>query len=120
MRDILLKYEFDSGQAINFQKSGIMFSSNIRIDKQQELARVLGVHSPLNTGRYLGLPSLIGKSKKAIFNFLKEKLWKRLQGWNKKFLSRAGKEVLIKTVAQAIPTYCMSSFLLPKSLCDDL
>ena len=35
-------------------------------------------------------------------------------------LFRPGKEVLIKTVAQSIPTYTMGVFLLPAKLCDDL
>jgi hypothetical protein len=37
-----------------------------------------------------------------------------------KHLSKAGREVLIKSVAQSIPTYCMSSFLLPTTLGDEI
>ena len=69
---------------------------------------------------YLGLPTLIGRAKNQTFSFLKDRVWKKLQGWKGLMLSRAGKEVLIKAVAQSIPTYTMGVFQLPKSLCDDL
>jgi hypothetical protein len=69
---------------------------------------------------YLGLPALVGKSKLAEFQGIKTWVWKKLQDWKLKFLSQAGKEILIKAVIQAIPTYSMSVFLLPKILCNDL
>lgn len=117
---VLNRYEALSGQAINLQKSGIFFSANVRRDKQQEIKDMLGVHNDLSTGHYLGLPSLIGRSKKAVFGFLKERLRKKIQGWSLKCLSRAGRAVLLMNVAQAIPTYVMSCFLLPRSLCQEL
>ncbi|XP_074341815.1 uncharacterized protein LOC141679206 [Apium graveolens] len=85
IKRILQQYEQQSGQAINFQKFGIYFSANVRVDKQVDIKSFLEVHNNLSTGRYLGLPSLIGRSKK-----------------------------------QAVPTYAMSCFILPKSLCKEL
>ena len=69
---------------------------------------------------YLGLPTLIGRRKYDTFAFVKERVWRKLQGWKGKLLSRASKEVLIKAVAQSIPTYTMGVFQLPGKLCDEL
>ena len=71
-------------------------------------------------GCYLGLPSLIGKNKKVIFSFVKDKAWRKIQGWRKKALSKVGKEILLKKVVQVVPTYVISVFLLPISLCNEL
>lgn len=67
----------------------------------------------------MGLPSLFGKSKRNTFQQLKERLGNKLLGWKEKLLS-AGKEILIKEVAQVIPAHTMSCFLLPKTLCDEM
>ena len=77
---ILELYENYSGQAINLQKSGIMFSSNVRTDKQRVLSAILGVTNGINTGRYLGLPSLIGRSKRATFSYIKEQFGRGSKG----------------------------------------
>uniref|UniRef100_A0A803QPB9 Reverse transcriptase zinc-binding domain-containing protein n=1 Tax=Cannabis sativa TaxID=3483 RepID=A0A803QPB9_CANSA len=45
---------------------------------------------------------------------------KRIFSWETKFLSKAGKEILIKLVAQALPSYAMSVFLLTKEICASL
>ena len=117
---MLNSYEQLSGQAINFQKSGIFFSANVRRDKQQELTEMLGVTNDIRNSNYLGLPSLVGRLKKSVFNFVKDRVWKRIQSWSSRLLSKAGKAVLIRNVAQAIPSYCMSCFLIPKSLCREI
>ena len=62
----------------------------------------------------------MGKGKKASFNFIKEKVWRKLQGWEGKLLSQAGREVLIKSVIQAIPTYTMGCFKIPIGLCNEI
>ena len=40
--------------------------------------------------------------------------------WKEKLLTHAGKEILIKSVAQAMLAYSMSCFLLPNKLCEEL
>lgn len=62
----------------------------------------------------------MGKNKRNTFSDIKEKVGKKLAWWKEKMLPKAGKEILIKTVALAILTYTMSCFKLPDSLCDKL
>lgn len=120
IKRLLMKYELCSGQSVNFQKSGVLFSANVRRDKQVEISNILGVYNDITHTKYLGLPSLVGRSKLSVFGYLKDKARKKIQSWQAKPISQAGRTVLIRNVAQAIPSYSMPSFLLPESLCQDL
>ncbi|KAL8111232.1 hypothetical protein AgCh_019083 [Apium graveolens] len=80
IKEVLNSYEAASGQAVNFQKSAVFFSANVRRDKQEEIKQVLGV-----------------------FNDIGER-----------------KAVMIRNVAQMIPAYTMSCFLIPKGLCQEI
>lgn len=44
----------------------------------------------------------------------------KVHGWKQQFLSHAGKETLIKAVAQAVPAYPMNIFKLPDNLCNEI
>jgi hypothetical protein len=48
--------------------------------------------------------------KKGVFQPLEERFQERMCAWKEKELSAAGKEILIKSVAQALPNYVMSVF----------
>ncbi|XP_050289811.1 uncharacterized protein LOC126727959 [Quercus robur] len=96
------------------------FSSNTPTTIKEEIKGRFGAQVIKQHEKYLGLPSLVGRNKRNSFNDIKEKVGKKVAGWKEKMLSKAGKEVLIKAVAQAIPTYTMSCFKIPDSLCDDL
>ncbi|XP_074321452.1 uncharacterized protein LOC141657962 [Silene latifolia] len=61
-----------------------------------------------------------GSSKQVLTRVVRDKLSNKLQGWRGMLFSRAGREVLIKAVAQSIPTYAMSVFRLPANFCDEL
>jgi hypothetical protein len=78
------------------------------------------VHNESLSEKYLGMPSDVGNCKNGAFKCLKDRVWKRVQGWIEQILSVGGKEVLIKAMTQAIPTYSMSCFKLPRGLCDQI
>ena len=117
---ILGKYEAAFGQAINRQKTTLFFSKNTRQEVRNDIQQMLGARVMSECEKYLGLPMLSGKSKVGTFKELQEKITKRVLGWKEKFISKAGREILIKTVAQAIPTYSMNLFKLPRSICDSI
>ena len=113
MKSLLAVYGAASGQQVNYNKSVLSFSANVDEASLRQVCGILEVSATSIHGTYLGLPSLIGRKKNDVFSFIKERVWLRIQGWNQKLLSRAGKEIMLKTVAQAIPNYTMNIYLLP-------
>ncbi|XP_021763062.1 uncharacterized protein LOC110727505 [Chenopodium quinoa] len=93
------------------------FSSLLRKAADEQLIRGARVDKH---EKYLGLLTIIGRSKRVVFNCIKERIWKKMQGWKGKLLSQAGREVLIKSVAQEIPTYMMGVFKIPDGILDEI
>jgi hypothetical protein len=60
------------------------------------------------------------RTKSQDFKFIMDKIWGKLKGWKERNLSFAGRSVLISAVIQAIPTYMMSCFLIPKDICSQI
>uniref|UniRef100_A0A7N2MU32 Reverse transcriptase domain-containing protein n=1 Tax=Quercus lobata TaxID=97700 RepID=A0A7N2MU32_QUELO len=118
--EVLNMYEEASGQKVNKNKTALFFSKCTPSDVRHEIKVAFGVPEIMQYERYLGLPSFVGKRKKASFNYIKEKIWRKLQGWEGKLLSQAGREVLLKSIIQAIPTYTMGCFKLPIGLCHEI
>lgn len=68
----------------------------------------------------MGLSSMMGRSKVASLIFLKDKVRSKIKNWDGRWFSQAGREILVKTVVQALPTYTMSIFLLPNKIIQEL
>ncbi|KAL3524580.1 hypothetical protein ACH5RR_012952 [Cinchona calisaya] len=90
------------------------------ITRESAICSKLGGLKQVNQGKYLALPMVITRSKDEVFGFIREKVKKRLEGWKGKLLSQAGKEVLLKFLILALPTYVMSCFKLSRKLCKDI
>lgn len=120
LKNILARYCRSSGQVINYEKSEVSFSANVEPHVHTQIIESLEVWEVTVRPKYLGLPSVIGRSKKLVFEAITDKIKKKLRGWKEKTLSIRGKEVLIKSVAHAMPMYVMNIFLLPDSLIDNI
>lgn len=62
----------------------------------------------------------MGRAKYRTFEDIKDRVWAKLDNWKNSHISQAGKEILLKSVVQVIPTYAMSFFQLPKKLCNNI
>ncbi|GLT59035.1 hypothetical protein SLA2020_318790 [Shorea laevis] len=58
--------------------------------------------------KYLGVPLLLNKHKKSSFLIIKDRIMAKISGWRSKLLSQAARTTLLKSVANAIPSYLMS------------
>lgn len=103
---MLLFYELALRQQLNRAKTSLYFSSNTAREVQEDIKARFGAQVIKQHEKYLGLLSLVVRNKK---NMFKEKL-----------LSKFGKEILIKAVAQAIPTYSISCFKILDALCEEM
>ena len=76
--DILEVYRKCSGQQINRNKTTIFFSKATYEDIRNQIKTALGVLEIIQYEKYLGLLLLVGRNKKASFNYIKERVWKKL------------------------------------------
>lgn len=85
-------YEEASRQLLNREKTSIFFSKNTKpylmeIVEQQDSSDLL---------KYLGLPSLVGRSQVRAFQGIIDKVKGKMGNWKNKCLSQVGKESLLK------------------------
>lgn len=71
-------------------------------------------------GKYLGLPEHFTRKKKDIFAGIVDRIRQKSHSWSSRYLNGAGKQVLLKSVLSAMPSYAMSCFKLPKFLCQQI
>lgn len=105
---------------VNYNKSIGFCSANTGLDSRRAIENVLGIKFSSNLGKYLGLPNVVGKKKKASFQSLKDRMKLRVNNWSSRLSSQGGKEIFVKSVLQSFPTYAMSCFLLSKTFYSEL
>ncbi|CAM8991132.1 unnamed protein product [Rhodiola kirilowii] len=120
LRAILSEYEVLSGQRISAEKSEIVYSRNVAAPLRQLINGVFAVKEVEAHSKYLGLPLAFSHNKVELFKYIIQNTWKRIMGWKELQLSAAGKEVMLKSVLQALPIYAMMCYKLPTAVCKRL
>lgn len=120
VREILRIYGRASGQCINLEKSSVLFGKMVPTIQKDTIKNAIAISSEGGMGSYLGILEDISGSKCKLFAFVKDRLQSKVNMWSSKWLSKGGKDILIKVIALAIPTYVMSNFLIPLDLCEKL
>jgi mannosylglycoprotein endo-beta-mannosidase len=115
MKLLLCFYERMSRLKINFNKSEALMVSQ-DYEKAIVYADILNCATGKWAIKYLGVP--VTSSKLHIVDWLPvdEKMLKRLDGWKGSALSLGGRLLLLNSCLSSIPTYCMSTHLLPKTI----
>ncbi|KAA3460795.1 reverse transcriptase [Gossypium australe] len=105
---------------INARKSHIFFSKGVDTSLSDQISQLYGFQKVLNLGNYLGVPLLHDRVTKSTLNFVIEKVRSKLQKWEARKLSLAGRITLAQSVLLTIPSYFMQSLAIPKGVCDEL
>ena len=118
--DVLRTFCLESRQKVSSDKSRIYFSSNVAPELKERVCESLGMLETSNFGKYFGFPLRHKGASKRQFNFVANWVMSKLAGWKAKFLSFAGRAVLVKAMMLPIPNYVMQRVALPTHFCDKL
>lgn len=80
----------------------------------------LGLQATTCLGKYPGFPLKHKGAPMRQFNYIAERVMNKLAGWKAKFLTFAGRAVLVKSVMSTIPEHVMQGLALPVHLYDKL
>jgi hypothetical protein len=95
---------------VNRDKSPVFLEAQCDVGIKHSVKNQLGLQPEVLHDTYFGIPTEVGSAPTTTFNFVHDKVWKRLCGCSDRPLSRMGKEVFIKAIMQAIPPFVMSYF----------
>jgi hypothetical protein len=98
LKSLLQANEDSSGQRVNLQKSSIFFGKGCTNERKDVLKNVLGISCEALSEKYLGLPTVVGRSKDGAFKHITDRSRGKVHGWKGQGLPMEGKETLIKSV----------------------
>ncbi|KAF7814603.1 reverse transcriptase [Senna tora] len=108
-----------SGLSVNNVKSSIWFSPNTLHSDRELASKTLGFGESSKPGKYLGFPLGLGK-RVSDFKPIVDKVLDKVENWKAKYLSKAGKVTLIKSVCEPLISYFMQCSVFPNKICNSI
>eukprot|EP00253_Pinus_taeda_P021713 PITA_21713 len=117
IHNILKKFQSASGILINRDKSKL-FHNNSNEDLISWIASLLGcAQEPIDNGiKYLGFNLKAKGYRNQDWSWLIDRFYYRISGWEWRFLSLAGRFILVQSVLSQLAVYWAHLFLLPISI----
>lgn len=114
LKKIVLGFELVFGLKVNFKKSAFVPVGNAV--NVVESATIFGYQLTSLPMKYLRIP-LGSKSKiVGVWDVIIQKFQKKLSLWQRKYLSKGGRLMLIQNVLSIFPIYYLSLFQIPASV----
>lgn len=120
MRSILDDFCLHSGHKVSLGKSRLCFSNNTIENVMENVRYLLGFQQPLDLGMYLGVPLLHTRAITTRFQFIVDKVQRKLNGYNARLLSLAERITLAKPVLLTILGYFMQAAMIPVGVCNKI
>lgn len=96
-----------SSQKVNIGKSKLYVSRNTNRVVELAISSKWGIFLTSDFGRYLGFPVTHGWISKSTYQELGSKVHRQLARWKGRYLSKAARSILMRTVTTTIPLYSM-------------
>ncbi|XP_060969051.1 uncharacterized protein LOC133036541 [Cannabis sativa] len=102
-----------SGQAVNYHKSTVHFTSGVSLAQAREISELLNMKRMKKDATYLGLPLFRSLNRSKDLHFLVERVMQRVKSWKTRLLSKAGRACLIQAVGSSLATYVAATDPIP-------
>lgn len=79
---------------------------------RESLKHTLGISVEAFSEHYLGLPIAVGGITSGTFHHINDRSRSKMQGWSERNLACYARQVLMKSIIHAIPTYKHELFLI--------
>ncbi|PKU61440.1 Putative ribonuclease H protein [Dendrobium catenatum] len=126
LKEITEDYCSWTGQRINYHKYYMIYGKKVDRRKKKMIEDFMGFKA-VNEMEYLGVKVALRRLKKRDYQFLLDKSLKKLNSWSNKFISLAGRMVLVNSVYVNFPVFISSHSLIPlgvlkefEKLCRDI